>query len=107
MATTQKKMKKLMTIFGVILFALVIMTSCGSKDANTAEENANTPEANAKAWVDCKCMSGTLEENEQAKKREECIKLQKEYTEKYKDKASDDYKAYSAEVKRLSEEDCK
>ena len=103
----QNKMEKLMTILGTILFASVIMTSCGPKDANTSEENANTPEANAKAFVDCKCMTKTLEAEEQAKKREECIKLQKEYGEKYKDTASNDYKAYFTELKRLSKEDCK
>ena len=99
-------MKKLMTILGVILFTSVIMTSCGPKDANTSEENANTPEANAKAIVDCKCMAKTLEDDKRAKKKEECNKLRKEYLEKYRDIASDDSKSFFAEEKRLSA-DCK
>ena len=31
MATTQNKMKKNMTVFGAILFASLILSSCGSK----------------------------------------------------------------------------
>ena len=95
-----------MTIFGAILFASVIMTSCGPKEEEISQQEKDTPKANAKALVDCKCMAKTLEDDKRAKKKEECNKLRKEYLEKYRDIASDDSKSFFAEEKRLSA-DCK
>ncbi len=43
MATTQNKMKKLMTIFGAILFASVFLTSCG--DSGSASVSEDAPDA--------------------------------------------------------------
>ena len=40
MATTQKKMKKLMTIFGAFLLASFVLTSCGTKDPEKNGEKA-------------------------------------------------------------------
>ena len=40
MATRQKKMKRLMTIFGAFLLASFVLTSCGTKDPKENGEKA-------------------------------------------------------------------
>ena len=79
MATTQNKMKKLMTIFGAILFASFILTSCGASSskepATTTEEPATTTEEPA----------ATTEENstESSSDCDQFIKDYEEYVNSY------------------------
>jgi len=113
-------MKKLMTIFGAILFASVVMISCG--DDNSSGKDKNTAlEKDAKAMADGICGVEKLVEDaatdpEKQKELEETghalkekmEKLMKEMQEKYKDEKSKS--GYTKDFEKAVEkalEDCK
>ena len=64
-------MNKLITIFGAVIFALLVLSSCGS------------PEKDGKAMAKCFCdaKNGKLDE----KAQKECDELEDELDEKYED----------------------
>ena len=59
MATTQNKMKKTMIIFGAILFASFILSSCGGGNSNEPETTIKEPAA-----ANEDCMASTQAELE-------------------------------------------
>ena len=51
-------MKKLMTIFGAILFATIILTSCGGSDKKTSDDVKEVTTSKEDNPVDiCKCLT--------------------------------------------------
>jgi hypothetical protein len=83
-ATTQNKMKKLMTIFGAILFASVILTSCGKK--------ASEYEKLTKEYKNVLCIGmgnwSSLSDKTKALQRQ--LELNKEYEEALKSLPQDE-----------------
>ena len=88
-------MRKLMTIFGAVLFAGAVLTSCGAD-----------PEADAQSLKDCYCAATDLEGDEQDKKRTECSDLATKQQESYKED-EENKKKYEEAVKKAQKEDCK
>jgi len=99
-------MNKLMTILGAFMFAAVVLTSCGS------------PEADAKKMQECACdylklvgeaVTNPEEADEKALEalEEKCDKLAEKMKEKYKDEESDDTKAFNKAAEDFNPSDCK
>jgi len=75
-----KEMKKIMTIFGVILFASFILTSCGrssAPDVCDCVKNAvkvNTPQFDANLQKKCADYSKTLSQKGRIERLDEAIR---------------------------------